>query len=165
MTRKGFAAFWCRAMSPTERAVLVEHLKGCEQCDHSFRVFALSAPVLHSESQPVSAATRPPLNLVRARGFASVRPESRARLKVRSWRPVAAAAALLIIGGLSAWSSTRYPVENFTESIAADSADIDGAIYSSETPASPFDAVGGEAAPSDLIESDPTLPGNSGHAG
>jgi len=164
-TRKGLIAFWRRTMPLTERARLVEHLKACAQCDRSFRVFALSAPVVHSESQPGTAvsAAQPPLNLVRPRRFATARAEPRSSSQW-PWQ-VAAAVALLFIGGISAWSSTRWPVDNFAESIASASADVDGAIYSSDSDATAFDSAAQEPAVFDSIAPDPSAPGNSGLAG
>jgi hypothetical protein len=165
--RKGFTAFWRRTMPPAERGRLVEHLKVCTQCDHSFRVFALSAPVVHSESEPVVAASaaRAPLNLVRPRRFASNREEQFAR-KGSQWPwQVAAAVALLFIGGVSAWSSTRWPVDNFAESVAGEGVDVDGAIYSSDSSVTSFGSAAQEPALFDSIAPDPSAPGNSGLAG
>lgn len=165
--RKGFAAFWRRTMLLTERVRLVEHLKVCAQCDRSFRLFALSAPVVHSDSRPMAAApaARAPLNLVRPRRFAGNLEEPfRQRNLQWPWQ-VAAAAALLFIGGISAWSSTRWPVDNFAESIVADSADADGGAYSSDNTANAFDSAAQEPALFDSISPEPSTPGNSGLAG
>jgi len=45
--RREFAGFWRRSLSEDARGALMTHLWGCDSCDHSFRVFALTAPVLH----------------------------------------------------------------------------------------------------------------------
>jgi hypothetical protein len=164
--RKEFAAFWRRTMPITERARLVEHLTACAQCDRSFRVFALSAPVVHSESQPAApaSAARPPLNLVRPRRFATVRPAPFARRgPEHSWRVAAAAAALLVVGGFTAWSSTQWPTENFAESVVADSPDVEAASYSFDSTATAIDAAAQEPALFDAIA--PTAPGDTGLAG
>jgi hypothetical protein len=50
--RNLFIAFWQKVLSPEHRAELIEHLRGCIPCDHSFRTFALSAPVLYSATEP-----------------------------------------------------------------------------------------------------------------
>jgi putative zinc finger protein len=165
--RKEFAAFWRRTMPSAERAQLVEHLKTCAQCDRSFRVFALSAPVVHSENQPEAAASaaRPAFNMVRPRRFASIRAESFARQTPRRPWQVAAAVALLVIGGLTAWSSTRWPVQDFAQSVAADSADVEAASYSSDNSATAIDAAAQEPALFDSIAPEPSASGNNGLAG
>ncbi len=40
---------WRKTLTAERRGELLAHLKGCEKCDHAFRVFALTAPVLHGE--------------------------------------------------------------------------------------------------------------------
>jgi hypothetical protein len=165
--RKEFAAFWRRTMPLTERARLVEHLMGCVQCDRSFRVFALSAPVVHSESLPEAAASasRPALNLVRLRRFAAARAEAFARRgPEHSWRVAAAAAALLVIGGFTAWSSTRWPVENFA-SVVADSPEVEAVSYSFDSTATATDVAGQESALFDTIGPEPAAPDDNGLAG
>jgi hypothetical protein len=156
--RKEFPAFWRRTLAPIERARLTDHLAGCPQCDRSFRTFALSAPLLHSEGVPGTdaAAIRPPLNLVRPSRFVDGEPNGR-----RGWRPVwqaAAAALLLAIGGLSAWSSTRWPVQNFAESVISNAAVLDAQEYSSDA----LDADSNEPAPAlfDSIVPESALSGN-----
>lgn len=139
--RKEFPAFWRRTLTPTERSRLTAHLAGCPQCDRSFRTFALCAPLLHSEGPPPgidAAALRPPLNLVRPRRFVEGEPEER-----RGWRSLwqaAAAALLLAVGGLSAWSSTCWPVQNFAESVISDTSVLEVQDSSSDA----FDADSSE---------------------
>ncbi len=50
--RKAFVSFWHMTLDLSQRADFVNHLAGCMACNHSFRVFALTAPVLHSEYAP-----------------------------------------------------------------------------------------------------------------
>ena len=45
--RREFPGFWRRSLAEEQRGALLAHLLGCDSCDHSFRVFALTAPVLH----------------------------------------------------------------------------------------------------------------------
>jgi anti-sigma factor RsiW len=67
-TRKEFISFWRRTLPVGERAQFSAHLRECARCDRSFRVFALTAPALHSETAPeedaapyhVTASSRPP---------------------------------------------------------------------------------------------------------
>jgi hypothetical protein len=51
-TRNDFVAFWQRTLASERRAELLAHLRRCASCDHAFRVFALSAPVLYSATEP-----------------------------------------------------------------------------------------------------------------
>jgi hypothetical protein len=164
--RKEFTAFWRRTMPLTERAALVEHLAACAQCGRSFRVFALSAPVVHSESQPEAAASaaRPPLNPVRPHRFATVRAEPVARPE-HSWRVAAAAAVLLAIGGFTAWSSTQWSVENFADSVVADRPDVEVASYSFDSTGTAIDADAQEPALFDAIGRESSARGDNGLAG
>jgi hypothetical protein len=58
-TRRAFAAYWRRALAAEERAAVTSHLAECGRCDHSFRVFALTAPVLHGAPGTQRAMGRP----------------------------------------------------------------------------------------------------------
>lgn len=50
--RKEFPSFWRRTLTPTERTAFLAHVGRCARCDRAFRVFALTAPVLHGDSAP-----------------------------------------------------------------------------------------------------------------
>jgi predicted anti-sigma-YlaC factor YlaD len=50
--RSLFVAFWRKALTDERRAQLLAHLRGCPACDHSFRIFALTAPLLYSAAEP-----------------------------------------------------------------------------------------------------------------
>ena len=96
--RKQFPAFWRRTMASVARASLIEHLRECAVCDRSFRSFALTAPVVHSEttSDTAASAQRAPLNLVRPQRFAISRVErTERRLPERPWKVAAAAAPIV----------------------------------------------------------------------
>jgi hypothetical protein len=62
-TRKSFPSFWQNALDGSQRLEFLDHLAGCANCDHAFRLFALTAPVLYgdygarSRLQPQSAVT------------------------------------------------------------------------------------------------------------
>jgi hypothetical protein len=147
--RKEFPAFWRRTMPLVARANLIEHLRDCADCDRSFRSFALTAPVVHSEiaSDAASSAERPPLNLVRPRRFAASRLErTERRLPERPWKIAAAAALLLMTGVVTAWSSARWPTQNFTESVAGDSSEIDSTSNSTDSTGLSPDTLAPESA-------------------
>lgn len=57
--RKEFPSFWRRTLTPEERTAFVAHVGRCARCDRAFRVFALTAPVLHGDS-----VTREPMGVV-----------------------------------------------------------------------------------------------------
>ena len=157
--RAEFGAFWRRAMPTEERARLVEHLKTCARCDRAFRVFALSAPVIHSEGLPetTSANARPALDLVRPRRFAGARAGSFERREGRRpWGVAAAAVALLMIGGITAWSSIRWPVQNFADSVVGDAPEVEPIDYSFDGSATATDTGDTEPALFDSIA--PELP-------
>ena len=166
-SQKEFATFWRRTMPLAERARFAEHLTACARCDRSFRVFALSAPVVHSEIQPEAAAStaRPALSLVRPPRFASARAEASAwRRPEHSWRVAAAVAALLVIGGFTAWSSTQGPVENFAN-VVAGGPEVEAASYSFDSAAIAIDGAGREPALFDAIGPEPPAPDDNGLAG
>jgi hypothetical protein len=166
---KDFCAFWRRTIPLSDRARLVEHLAACAQCDRSFRAFALTAPVMHSERLPeaTSSSVRPPLSLVRPRRFAAGRAGPFARpTNEHPWRVAAAAAALLVIGGFTAWSFTEMPAENFAEGVVADSPEVESAGYSLDSStATGSDASVQEPALFDAIAPEPSATGDNGLAG
>jgi hypothetical protein len=48
-TRQAFALFWRNSLVSEERDALLAHLEQCSGCEHSFRVFALTAPALYDQ--------------------------------------------------------------------------------------------------------------------
>jgi len=141
--RKEFGAFWRRTLELETRASFVSHLGGCTKCDRSFRTFALSAPVLHSEREP-----EPQIQAVGAARVA-VRPLSARREPVHSggtprWRSAAAAAMLLVIGGLAAWSAAMPLRQNVDvmEAIAGDDPSIEPVSYTPDTSLFGQDVIG-----------------------
>jgi hypothetical protein len=50
--RNGFIPFWQKRLADKRQAQLLTHLHGCASCDRSFRIFALTAPVLYSAAEP-----------------------------------------------------------------------------------------------------------------
>ncbi|HLW70113.1 MAG TPA: hypothetical protein VKS22_05775 [Candidatus Binataceae bacterium] len=96
--RREFAGFWRRSLSEDDRGALLTHLWGCDSCDHSFRVFALTAPVLHGapperRREHLKAASNPPEPSA-ARPGGSVRAERRRIFAAAFVMGAAAAVAL-----------------------------------------------------------------------
>jgi len=118
--RQEFPALWRKTLTGERRADLIAHLKGCEKCDHAFRVFALTAPVLHGDmEQPASRVSQPErreFSLAdRPRRFASA-PREVARPS--EWISMAAAAAIFVFATSAAYLSTRAPSESIGEALS-----------------------------------------------
>ena|SRR5215472_3397779 len=117
--RQDFAAFWRRELTPERRGDLVGHLTRCPQCENAFRTFAITAPVLHSKSEPasrVTAAHRARANLPARRPATVVRGESRAWRYART----SAAAMVLVAASLAAYLSVTAPIENLNDELSAE---------------------------------------------
>jgi hypothetical protein len=118
--RQEFSALWRKTLAFERRTELLAHLKGCEKCDHAFRVFALTAPVLHGEMERqasrASAPARREFSLAdRPRRFASV---SREAPRANRWIPMAAAAAIFVFASSAAYLSARVPEESLGEALS-----------------------------------------------
>ncbi len=117
--RQEFSALWRKTATPARRAELLAHLKGCEKCDHAFRVFALTAPVLHGEMERdaarVSRPARREFSLAdRPRRFALAREVSRPN----RWLAMSAVAAIFVFASSAAYLSTRAPDESLAEALS-----------------------------------------------
>jgi hypothetical protein len=124
--RQEFPALWRKTLTAERRGELLAHLKGCAKCDHAFRVFALTAPVLHGEmEQQSSRVTRPErreFSLAdRPRRFASV---SREKSQPNRWIPMAAAAAIFVFATSAAYLSARMPNESIGEELSTPESSI-----------------------------------------
>jgi len=120
--RQEFPALWRKTATAERRTELLAHLKGCEKCDHAFRVFALTAPVLHGEmDRPTALAARPArreFSLAdRPRRFASVSREV-SFARSNRWLPMAAAAAIFVFATSAAYLSARVPNESIGEALS-----------------------------------------------
>jgi hypothetical protein len=120
--RQEFPGLWRKTATAARRSELIAHLKGCEKCDHAFRIFALTAPVLYSEVEPpaaqVSRPARREFSLAdRPRRFASVSRETSYSRPTR-WIQVAAAAAIFVFATSAAYLSARMPDESIGEALS-----------------------------------------------
>lgn len=116
--RHDFGAFWRRELPGERRAALRAHLARCARCDHAFRAFALTAPVLHSDSQP-------PLDRPGARTLGSDSRSSanssvvRARRQEgRRWIAMCAAVTLFVAASVAAWLSVTTPVDSLSDAMS-----------------------------------------------
>jgi hypothetical protein len=120
-TRQEFSALWRKRATDERRAEILAHLKSCAKCDHAFRIFALTAPVLHSESEPpaqarASSPARREFSLGdRPQRFASV---SRETTSPRRWVAMAAAAAIFVIASSAAFYSVNVPRQTLGEELS-----------------------------------------------
>ena len=127
--RQEFSVLWRKTATAERRAELLAHLKGCEKCDHAFRVFALTAPVLHGEVERdaarVSRPARREFSLAdRPRRFASVSREVAFSRQPIRWLAMSAAAAIFVIASSAAYLSTRAPNESLGEALSAPEASM-----------------------------------------
>ncbi len=123
--RHEFEAVWRHAIAPERSAEMQAHLKSCQKCDHAFRVFALTAPVLHSAVEPASRRdAAPPMRQVRAgrawRAGGVTRRESR-----RQWFAMCAAVTVFVAASLVAYLSVTAPVESLNDELSNSDASVD----------------------------------------
>jgi hypothetical protein len=121
--RQEFSALWRKSATAERRAELLAHLKGCGKCDHAFRVFALTAPVLHGEVERdtarVSRPARREFSLAdRPRRFASISREVALSRQPNRWLAMSAAAAIFVFASSAAYLSTRTPNESLGEALS-----------------------------------------------
>ena len=120
-SRQEFSDLWRNRATGERRAEILAHLKSCAKCDHAFRLFALTAPVLHSESEPPAAArvstpARREFSLAdRPRRFASI---SRETASPQRWAAMSAAAAIFVMAGSVAVYSVSTPHETLGEELS-----------------------------------------------
>jgi len=119
--RQEFPGLWRKTATAERRTELLAHLKGCEKCDHAFRIFALTAPVLYGELERQAARESRPARREfsladRPRRFASV---SREASRPMRWIPMAAAAAIFVFATSAAYLSARAPDESMGEELSA----------------------------------------------
>ncbi len=93
-SRQAFVAYWQHTLPVEQRAAFNAHLQFCEQCDHSFRIFALSAPVLHSSSEPMVGTTRPRVTVPRRPSVEALRDRNSHSFARRSRWVLGAAGAM-----------------------------------------------------------------------
>lgn len=153
--RNQFAAFWRRQMTMDARATLVAHLRECARCDHSFRLFALSAPVVHSAVEPEagSGAQRSGgLHTVALSARRSGTVARRDTMMKRQRRGVGAALTMAVTAILAIYVATA-PRDTFEEALVGNSnPDVETAVT-----VAPVSLFGQEIAGHDTDTQDPLL--------
>jgi hypothetical protein len=126
-TRKEFISFWRRTMPAHERVQFSAHLRECARCDRSFRVFALTAPALHSETAPEEDAASyiaPPPRRPAAIGRA-VRRDPPVEFP---WRAMTALLAMAAAAAVAVYVATPARV-TFEDAIAVENPAIEPVSY------------------------------------
>lgn len=116
--RQEFRAFWRRELAPSRRAEVSAHLEECPRCDLAFRTFALSAPVLHSDSEPPATSDSLGAAATAARPTPRAGAMYRERTPRRAWASAGAAAAMLTVGIFAAYFSVSAPVQSISDAIS-----------------------------------------------
>jgi hypothetical protein len=113
-TRQEFAALWRKTVTAERRAELLAHLKDCSKCDHAFRVFALTAPVLHSDTEHSGRAA-----VARARAASARRNAVAVRSSFFPRQMLAMCAGVMVIfmASMAAYFSMTVPVASFSDEI------------------------------------------------
>jgi len=165
--RKEFPSFWRRMLTPEERTAFLAHVGRCVRCDRAFRVFALTAPVLHGESpsrEPMevayaSLATRESSPLARhaitSRRGATATPAV-PRASRTGWAAAALAAAALFVVYIAA----ATPGQTLEDAITGE--DPVGDLSTATAESSVF---GDAVLDQDTLTQDPSTQPNSGANG
>ncbi|HYL57548.1 MAG TPA: hypothetical protein VEU51_01660 [Candidatus Acidoferrales bacterium] len=143
--RQEFPALWRKTASVERRAELTAHLATCAKCDHAFRIFALTAPVLHSTNdysadRAVANSGREFSTADRPRRFASA---ARAERTVPRWLAMSAAAVIFVLASSAAYISISAPGDSLTDALFAPDAGVNSEsaadVFAPELPATEND--------------------------
>lgn len=116
--RQDFAAFWRRELTAAKRATLRAHLAQCSRCERAFRAFALTAPVLHSETEPPERR-RARWTLARdSRQRSGSRSARSPRREAPRWTAICAAATLFLAASVAAWLSVTIPTDSLGDAMS-----------------------------------------------
>ncbi|HVA76458.1 MAG TPA: hypothetical protein VNF27_01115 [Candidatus Binataceae bacterium] len=115
--RQDFPAFWRRELSAERRAALGAHLGQCLKCDQAFRLFAISAPVLHSEQGPdLRAAPAQEFTLESALRRPLADPRANYR-EPRRWLAMCASALIFLAASTGAYLAVTPPADTLSEAL------------------------------------------------
>ncbi|HJU11715.1 MAG TPA: hypothetical protein VJ728_12600 [Candidatus Binataceae bacterium] len=127
--RNQFVAFWQKSLEGESRTQLLLHLRGCAACDRAFRIFALTAPVLYSASEPEwKSEPVQPAKVSALRPYeSSVRPAG-PQLPVRKLNRILPAVAMAAAAAIALYF-TAPPRMTFEDAIAAENQNIATVSY------------------------------------
>ncbi len=120
--RKGFVAFWRRELAPQQRQELSAHLRGCARCDRSFRLFALTAPVFYSESEPAREVSEPEARefSYAAGTYREVAAPDVAATGAQAWVAACAALSMVVAAAFAAYLATAVPRQTLDDTLTND---------------------------------------------
>ncbi|HUA32746.1 MAG TPA: hypothetical protein VMA09_04030 [Candidatus Binataceae bacterium] len=121
-TRQEFPALWRKTATEERRAELLAHLKSCAKCDHAFRVFALTAPVLYSATEPGGRIAIERRVGALARRGAMV---SRGSTWQRQMVAMCAGVMVLFMASAAAYLSVTVPVSSYSDEITNSESALD----------------------------------------
>jgi hypothetical protein len=167
--RKEFPSFWRRILTPEDRAAFLAHVGRCARCDHAFRVFALTAPVLHGDSAPgeLMPVAHTSVASYESSSYAGREPAVTSRrgatvtaIVPRASRTVWAAAALAAAALLAVYVAAATPGQTLEDAITSEDP------VSDLSTATPESATFGDAVlDQDTLTQDPLTQPNSGANG
>jgi hypothetical protein len=136
--RNDFIAFWQKTLLPDRQVQLLAHLRECSGCDYSFRVFALTAPLLYSQVEPargqatdgVSAGLPNRMATPLRAGESSGPRADKRHLIVRVMSRAIAASALAAAAALALYFAAP-PQMTFEDAIGSDYSNVEPANYPS----------------------------------
>jgi anti-sigma factor RsiW len=120
--RQEFIAFWRGQLPAEERQVLVRHLGQCARCDHAFRSFALTAPVLHSDAEPPQSLRRSESRESSRRAASAYREAGSSRpagARGQVWAAACAALSMVVVAGFAAYFATAVPHETLDQTLTS----------------------------------------------
>jgi hypothetical protein len=128
--RNDFVAFWQKALTGDRRAEMLAHLQQCAACDHSFRSFALTAPVLYSASEPLwtSEVAQPTSRQSVAFEFPSEARVAEHRSLVSRWNRLVPALVMAAAAVIAVYFAVP-PRMTFEDAIAAENGNAEVASY------------------------------------
>jgi hypothetical protein len=161
--RQEFKAFWRRKLPLDTRAELLEHLRQCRKCDRSFRVYALSAPVLHSDGEGDNIAS--PTRAIRLHSVARSPARALRHPPQRDVKPLRGVLGATI-GLVAAVAVTIYvaqgpaPQEVLEEAMTSENPSIELASYASSGELFEPEVSGRDTRAEDPLLADPSPAGN-----
>jgi hypothetical protein len=131
--RNEFVSFWRKTMPLERRVRFAAHLRDCPGCDHAFRLFAMSAPVLHSSSEPEGSLEAAPgvHPQSQTKSERSKVPAHVKRVDARHWSNAFAAFAMAAAAGIALYFAAVPPKVTFEDVITEDYSSPEPASYSS----------------------------------
>jgi hypothetical protein len=111
--RKEFPNFWRERLDELIANELADHLECCGLCEQAYRLFALTAPVLHSDAEAVDAMLGGEVAVRRPRRMLGVRAGDAAEQRGMMWT----ALSMLVAASVIAYIAAATPKESLTDAL------------------------------------------------